>query len=181
MAKKNAVAAKPATELKDMTMEQLKALEKSLSEARKELEDKSQSMQMIVTTDGELLKSVARNVCELVLPQLEFDMRLMHDVVAFAAWATDAAKGRSTMGIFEFKYIVRAVSTTKFKGAQVAAALDSLNNLLEAPAAEVQKFDEQYRENATALDACLQEIDKRKQAELAEKTAEAESQEADAK
>lgn len=173
MAKTQKTAAPVVTNLADMTMDQLEALRAKLDATRVELENKSQTMQIIVTKDSEALKHVANAVRELVIPNIEFDMRLMKDVVLFNAWATDASKGRMTIGFNEFKHIVRAVSATKWRGANVAIALDSLNDLLEEPAASVQQFEQQYRENATALDACLNEIDKRKAAEQTAEQSEA--------
>lgn len=138
--------------LKELDDEQLKALQDALLETQKSLEEKSQTQQYIVTDKIVELKQLVCRIKEIVLPQIEFDIRLVTDVVAFGSWCDAVINdGRITITSIEFKRIIRALSVAKFKGFDTAMVLDELSAAFNDCASEINKNDAAYQANAVTL------------------------------
>lgn len=152
----------PKQNLQELTDEQLKSLQDELLKTNDELVEKSSKQQFIVTDKIEALKDLCKRIKEHVLPQIEYDIRLVTDVVDFNAWLDSVIdKGRVTITSMEFKRIIRALSVSKFKGVAVAIVLDELSAAFNSVSQDINKADQALQANSVTLTEIDNEMQRR--------------------
>lgn len=152
----------PKQNLQELTDEQLKSLQDELLKTNDELVEKSSKQQFIVTDKIEALKELCKSIKAHVLPQIEYDIRLVTDVVDFNAWLDGVIdKGRVTITSMEFKRIIRALSVLKFKGVAAAIVLDELFVAFNSVSQDINKADQALQANSVTLTEIDNEMQRR--------------------
>lgn len=152
----------PKQNLQELTDEQLKSLQDELLKTNDELVEKSSKQQFIVTDKIKALKDLCKRIKEHVLPQIEYDIRLVTDVVDFNAWLDSVIdNGRVTITSMEFKHIIRALSVSKFKGVAVAIVLDELSAAFNSVSQDINKADQALQANSVTLTEIDNEMQRR--------------------
>lgn len=152
----------PKQNLQELTDEQLKSLQDELLKTNDELVEKSSKQQFIVTDKIEAFKDLCKRIKEHVLPQIEYDIRLVTDVVDFNAWLDSVIdKGRVTITSMEFKRIIRALSVSKFKGVTAAIVLDELSAAFNSVSQDINKADQALQANSVTLTEIDNEMQRR--------------------
>lgn len=152
----------PKQNLQELTDEQLKSLQDELLKTNDELVEKSSKQQFIVTDKIEALKDLCKRIKEHVLPQIEYDIRLVTDVVDFNAWLDSVIdKGRVTITSMEFKRIIRALSVSKFKSVAAAIVLDELSAAFNSVSQDINKADQALQANSVTLTEIDNEMQRR--------------------
>lgn len=152
----------PKQNLQELSDEQLQLLQEELQKTAEDLAAKSQTQQFKVTDNIAALKELCKQIKEHVLPQIEFDIRMVTDVVTFNNWIDEViATGRITIDSVEFKRIIRALSIAKFKGIDCANVLDALSAAVNDVAQEINKADAAYQANAVTLTEIDNEMQRR--------------------
>lgn len=155
-------AEQPKQNLQELTDEQLKSLQDELLKTNDELVEKSSKQQFIVTDKIEALKDLCKRIKEHVLPQIEYDIRLVTDVVDFNAWLDSVIdNGRVTITSMEFKRIIRALSVSKFKGVEAAIVLDELSAAFNNVSQDINKADQALQANSVTLTEIDNEMQRR--------------------
>lgn len=152
----------PKQNLQELTDEQLTSLQDELLKTNDELVEKSSKQQFIVTDKIEALKDLCKRIKEHVLQQIEYDIRLVTDVVDFNAWLDSVIdKGRVTITSMEFKRIIRALSVSKFKGVAAAIVLDELSAAFNSVSQDINKADQALQANSVTLTEIDNEMQRR--------------------
>lgn len=152
----------PKQNLQKLTDEQLTSLQDELLKTNDMLVEKSSKQQFIVRVKLEALKDLCKRIKEHVLPQIEYDIRLVTDVVDFNAWLDSVIdKGRVTITSMEFRRIIRALSVSKFKGVAVAIVLDELSAAFNSVSQDINKADQALQANSVKLTEIDNEMQRR--------------------
>lgn len=146
-----------------MTTEKLSSLEEKLHADLREIEDKYVSHNVLIDKDTDKVIGIFKDVSTEIIPQLEFDVALATTVAMFNEKVNQIVNDKVvTMSPNDFNNLVRGISKTTFKGPRAAIVLDQLSSLLNNVAFERKQLDEAYQQVATVVDACSQEIERRK-------------------